>query len=206
MIFKTICVGPMAVNCYILAEEKNSAAIIIDPGAEAEKIKKVLAEYKLKASLVINTHGHFDHIGCDDGFGVPVYIHKNDASSLTDPQFNLSALFSSRFAVKSQIRILEDKDDIKLGNIHLKVLHVPGHTPGGIALLMNKPDNKILFTGDTLFCGGIGRTDFAEGNERLLMKSIKEKLLTLPDETVIYPGHGPFSTIGEEKINNPFLN
>jgi hydroxyacylglutathione hydrolase len=206
MIFKTICVGPMAVNCYILAEEKNSAAIIIDPGAEAGKIKKVLAEYKLKAAFLVNTHGHFDHIGCDDEFGVPVYIHKDDALLLTDAQSNLSALFSSQFAVKSRVCILEDKGDIKLDNIHLKVLHVPGHTPGGIALLMINPDSKILFTGDALFCGGIGRTDFAGGNEKLLIKSIKEKLLSLPDGTVIYPGHGPSSTIGEEKIHNPFLN
>lgn len=216
MILETVCVGPMQVNCYILASGEDSSAIIIDPGDEARKIKRVLDKHKLKPALVINTHGHYDHIGADQEFGVPIYIHRHDLELLKDPQLNLSGLFALPYRVKSEIRILEDNQNIELqdlpphqnrwcGGLQLKVLHVPGHTAGGIALRMIKPLDKIVFTGDTLFCQGIGRSDLAGGDESLLKKSIKEKLLTLSDDTLVYPGHGPSSTIGEEKNNNPFL-
>ncbi len=205
MILETVCVGPMQVNCYILASGEDSPAIIIDPGDEARKIKQVLDRHRLKPAFIINTHGHYDHIGSDDKFGVPIYIHHDDAASLKEPQVNLSGLFALPYSVKSEIRILEDKEDIGLGDMQLKVIHLPGHTPGGIALLMKKPVDKIVFTGDSLFCQGIGRSDLSGGDESLLIKSIKEKLLILPEETVIYPGHGPSSTIGEEKRGNPFL-
>jgi len=206
MILETISVGPMQVNCYILASCENSQAIIIDPGSEAPKLKQVLKRYSLKPSFIINTHGHYDHIGSDKDFQVPIYIHSQDLPLLKDPQLNLSNLFALPFRVESGIKPLEDKEIIELDDIKLEVLHIPGHTPGGIALRMIKPSEKIVFTGDTLFCAGIGRTDFAGGNENLLIKSIKEKLLTLPLDTVIYPGHGPSSTIKEEKMNNPFFN
>jgi glyoxylase-like metal-dependent hydrolase (beta-lactamase superfamily II) len=195
----------MEVNCYIVAPGENSSAIIIDPGSEARKIKRVLDKHRLRPALIINTHGHYDHIGSDNEFGVPVYIHKQDVPLLKEPQLNLSGLFALPYSVKSEIRILEDNQNIELQNLQLKVLHMPGHTPGGIALQMIKPTDKIIFTGDTLFCQGIGRSDLAGGDESLLIKSIKEKLLVLTDDTVIYPGHGPSSTIGEEKKHNPFL-
>jgi len=195
----------MQVNCYVLASRNNSPAIIIDPGSEERKIKQILDKHKLSPAFIINTHGHFDHIACDDEFQVPVYIHSQDLLLLKDPQLNLSGLFSLPYQVKSQIITLEDKQVIELEDLHLKVLHLAGHTPGGIALQMIKPADKIVFTGDTLFYQGIGRSDLAGGNESLLIKSIKEKLLTLPNDTVIYPGHGPSSTIGEEKKQNPFL-
>jgi glyoxylase-like metal-dependent hydrolase (beta-lactamase superfamily II) len=205
MILETLCVGPMQVNCYILASDPDSRAIIIDPGAEEGKIKKVLNKYNLKPEFIINTHGHIDHIGCDDKFDIPVYIHRQDSILLKDPKLNLSSFFMSHFSLESHIITLEDKENIKLDQIQLEVIHVPGHTPGGIALLLVKPKDKILFSGDTLFCQGIGRTDFPGADEALLIKSIKEKLLKLSDDTIIYPGHGPSSTIGEEKRNNPFL-
>lgn len=206
MILETVMVGQMQVNCYILALDANSQAIIIDPGDEEQKIKKVLDKYKLRAAMIINTHGHIDHIGCDDKFGVPIYIHKKDSALLKNPNLNLSSLLMSYFSVKSQVYTLEDKEDINFGQIQLEVIHLPGHTPGGIALLMKKPKDNILFTGDSLFYQGIGRTDFPGADERLLIKSIKEKLLNLANDTIVYPGHGPSSTIGEEKKNNPFLN
>jgi glyoxylase-like metal-dependent hydrolase (beta-lactamase superfamily II) len=205
MILETICVGPMQVNCYILASGAGKSAIIIDPGAEIHKINKLLNEHSLSPSLIINTHGHYDHIGCDDKFKVPIYIHSLDLALLKNPQLNLSGLFALPYHVESEIRGVEDKEVIESGGIQLKVLHVPGHTPGGISLLLEKPKEKVVFTGDSLFCSGIGRTDFAEADESLLLKSIKEKLFTLPDETIVYPGHGPSSTIGEEKRNNPFF-
>lgn len=205
MILETVCVGPMQVNCYILAAARDSSAIIIDPGEEDNKIREVLNKYKLNPVFIINTHGHIDHIGCDDKFNVPVYIHQKDIALLTDPRLNLSSFLVFSFSVKSKIRALEDKESIGIDNLQLEVMHMPGHTPGGIALHLKKPQDKILFTGDSLFCQGIGRTDFPGADEKLLIKSIKEKIFKLADDTVIYPGHGPSSTIGEEKKNNPFL-
>jgi hydroxyacylglutathione hydrolase len=205
MILESLSVGLMEVNCYVLASAKKSRAIIIDPGDGEDKIKQVLGDYGLMPGAVINTHGHFDHIGCDDKFAVPVYIHRLDAAMLKDAKSNFSVFFVSPYKVKSEIKILEDKDTVKLEDIELEVLHTPGHTPGGICLLMRRPENKILFTGDSLFCQGIGRTDLG-GDEELLLRSIREKLLVLPDDTVIYPGHGPSSSIGDEKRNNPFLS
>ncbi|MFH1888615.1 MAG: MBL fold metallo-hydrolase [Candidatus Omnitrophota bacterium] len=205
MILETLCLGPMQVNCYIVASSPGEGAVIIDPGYEKEKIDRALKKYSLKPTLIINTHGHIDHIGCDDKFGVPVYIHQEDSALLENPALNLSASLASPFSVKSDIKTLEDKDIIDSGQIRLEVIHVPGHTPGGIALLMKKPEDKVLFTGDSLFYHGVGRTDFTGASESLLIKSIKERLLKLSDDILVYPGHGPSSTIGEERKNNPFL-
>lgn len=205
MILETICVGIMQVNCYIVASEIGSDAIIIDPGAEEQKIKRVLDKHKLRPILIVNTHGHIDHISCDDKFGVTVYVHQRDAALLKDPELNLSNFLSSSFSVLSRIHLLQDKEEIQIDGVGLETIHVPGHTPGGIALLMRYPEDKVLFTGDSLFYKGIGRTDFPGADGELLVKSIKEKLFKLPDDTVVYPGHGQFSTIGEEKRGNPFL-
>lgn len=205
MILETISVGPMQVNCYILASGPDSRAIIIDPGAQDYKIKEILNKYNLTPEFIINTHGHIDHIGCDDKFGIPVYIHRKELALLRNPELNLSSFLASAFSIKSEVRALEDKENIELGQMQLEVLHVPGHTPGGISLLMKKPESKILFTGDTLFYHGIGRTDFDGGNENSLINSIKQKLFSLDDETIVYPGHGPSSTIGEERKKNPFF-
>jgi glyoxylase-like metal-dependent hydrolase (beta-lactamase superfamily II) len=205
MILETISVGPMQANCYIIASGNDSQAIIIDPGDEKHKIDRVLEKYNLKPAFIINTHGHIDHIGCDDKFGVPVYVHRQDAALLKSAALNLSAFLGASFKVKSDINELEDKQSVKLGELELEVIHTPGHSPGGISLLMKKPKDNILFTGDSLFYHSIGRTDFPGASNALLVKSIKEKLLKLSDDTVIYPGHGPSSTIGEERINNSFL-
>jgi hydroxyacylglutathione hydrolase len=205
MILEIVRVGQFEANCYILAKGAGSEAIIIDPGAEGEKIERVLNKHNLKPALVINTHGHFDHIGCDDKFGVPVYIHSDDAAFLNDPKLNLSNFMALAYRVKSVIKMLEDREKIKLDGIELEVIHTPGHTPGGICLLLKKPVSNILFSGDTLFFQGIGRTDFAGASQSSLLASIKEKLLVLVDETQVYPGHGSSTTIGEEKNNNSFL-
>lgn len=200
MILETVRVGPMQVNCYIIACAKDREAIIIDPGAEAPAIKAVLGKYKLRPAMVVNTHGHYDHIGCDDEFGVNVYAHKQDLAMLKDAGLNFSASFSLPHTVKSEIITLEDKQVIKLDCLELEVMHLPGHTPGGIALLMRHPQTNIVFTGDTLFCRGVGRTDLPGGSHLQLERSIKEKLFVLPDETKVYPGHGITTTIGEEKL------
>jgi len=206
VILESLLLGSLEVNCYILALDQGRKAVIIDPGAEEEKIKRSLDKHNLQPGLVVNTHGHYDHIGCDDKFGVDVCIHKDDAASLKNPDLNLSSFLMSEYRVNTRIRRLEDSQEISLDGIVLKVIHTPGHTPGGICLLMKKPKGNIIFSGDTLFYGGIGRTDFSGASEELLISSIKNKLLVLPDKTLVYPGHGPSSTIGEEKMNNPFIN
>jgi glyoxylase-like metal-dependent hydrolase (beta-lactamase superfamily II) len=204
MILETISVGSMQVNCYILACADSREAVIIDPGGQANKIQAVLDRHHLKAAMVINTHGHYDHIGSDDKFGVSVYVHKQDLEMLRDAKKNLSAVFSLPCKVASDIKVLEDKQIVRLDCLELEVLHLPGHTPGGIGLLMKKPETGVVFTGDTLFFQGVGRCDLPGGSEALLERSIKEKLFTLSDDTRVYPGHGPATTIGREKNNNFF--
>lgn len=205
MILETVCVGEFQVNCYILACEEASEAIIIDPGDDERKIRQALDRHKLKPAFIINTHGHIDHIGCDDKFGVPIYAHARELPLLKNPGLNLSDFVAVSYRVKSEVSALREGQLIDLAGIQLEVIHMPGHTPGGIALLMRKPEDGILFTGDSLFNMGIGRTDFPGADEAELKRSIKNKLFKLPDDTVIYPGHGPSSTIGREKKENPFL-
>jgi glyoxylase-like metal-dependent hydrolase (beta-lactamase superfamily II) len=196
-----LSVGHMQANCYIVSSPKTGNAILIDPGDEHGKIKDCLKKNKLKAKFIVHTHGHIDHIQADNEFDLPVCVHKSDLDLLKDPGKNLSSFLSHPFALKREIKTLEDGQSIILDDIKLEVLHTPGHTPGGICLRAD----KAVFTGDTLFAGGIGRTDFPGASEKQLLQSIKDKLLNLPDETVVYPGHGPESTVGREKKTNPFL-
>jgi len=205
MILETVCVGPLAVNCYILAQGKDKKAIVIDPGEEFKKIKRVLDKYSLTPAVIINTHGHFDHIGCDAEFDVPVYVHEDEEKLLKSQDLSFASFFNYPYKVPKEIRLLKDKEHITLDDIDLEVIHTPGHSPGGICLLMQGSSGNILFSGDTLFCGSIGRTDFDGGNMSVLMKSIRERLLLLPDNTVVYPGHGEATSIAAEKKHNPFI-
>ena len=204
MILETVNVGSMQVNCYILACASGGQAIIIDPGDQVTKIRAVLDKHRLKPAMVINTHGHYDHIGSDDEFGVLVYVHKNDLPMLIDARKNLSASFSLAYKVNSEIKTLEDKEIIKLDCLELEVIHLPGHTSGGIGLLMKKPQTDIIFTGDTLFYQGVGRSDLPGGSQQQLEKAIRERLFVLPTNTKVYPGHGSATTIAREKSNNSF--
>lgn len=206
MILESICVGVFAVNCYILGDESTQEALIIDPGADYKRIKRLLDKKRLHPLFIVNTHGHIDHIGCDDSFGIPIYIHQADMVLLKDAKLNLSESLSSSLVINSPIKTLQDNQDIYLDNqIQLRVIHTPGHTPGSISLLLIRPEEKIIFTGDTLFCAGVGRTDFPGASSELLAESIKKRLLVFDDDMVIYPGHGPASSIGRERKNNPFL-
>ena len=201
LILKVVTVGQMEANCYILGSKGRNQAIIIDPGDDYPRIANSLQESGLEAKLIINTHGHIDHIGANDKFGLPIWIHRLDADYLVNPGKNLSGLLGYSYTSPPATKLLKGGDKIKLDEISLEVIHTPGHTPGGISL---KADN-FIFTGDTLFCGGIGRTDFPGASEDVLVKSIKEKILALPDGVIIYPGHGPSSNIGKERRENPFL-
>ena len=205
MIFEHIVVGNMYTNCYILADAKTKDALIIDPGAEVGKIRALLDRLNLRARFIINTHGHIDHIGGINDFNIPVYAHKYEKQMFTSATKNLSSFLSQPFEAKVEFRPLIDGDKVSLGEITLKVIHTPGHTRGGICLLLLSPITDVLFSGDTLFSGSIGRTDLEGASEEALLKSISEKILILPDKTVVYPGHGPKTTVGHEKKCNPFF-
>lgn len=199
---KRFVAGPIETNCYLVWDASTKAACLIDPAGDAEKIKDFLGDNELRLDFIINTHGHGDHIAANSDFNVPIYIHGSDKDFLLDPDKNLSNAFSFPFVSPAAARILKDGDTIKLGTLSMEVIHTPGHTPGSISIALG----DAVFTGDTLFAGAVGRTDFEYGSEEEMFRSIRNKLMPLADDTVIYPGHGGESTIGEERDSNPFIN
>ncbi len=205
MIFETVVVGGLGVNCYILATAAGGKAVVIDPGDDEGAIKAALARHELSVGAVVNTHGHFDHIGCDDCFRAPVYIHGDDAGMLTDSRMNGSAFFIGPLKVKAKAIEVSDGQVIEHAGVKLRVIHTPGHSRGGMCLELLEPGQGIVFTGDTLFSGSVGRSDFAGGDEAALLEGIRSKLLVLPDATKLYPGHGPATTVAREKRHNPFF-
>lgn len=207
MYFTSFEVGAFATNCYLLACEQTGEAVVIDPGGGTSRILQMLAERGLCLRFIVNTHGHGDHVAgnqrLQEKTEAQVLIHEKDTSFLLHPVQSMRSVFSGKKeGGVGASRFLKEGDLITVGKeVKLKVLHTPGHTPGGICLV----GDGFIFTGDTLFAGSIGRTDFPGGSFRALIKSIKEKLLPFPDEFIIYPGHGPSSTIGKERRTNPFL-
>ena len=209
MIIKMFTVGIISTNCYLVGCTKTKEALVIDPGfdtkAEAETILTEAKKHELKIKYIVNTHGHPDHTSGNrllkELTGAKILIHEYDAPMLTEAGGNLLAFFELRSTSPPPDEILREGDIIQVGTIKLKVLYTPGHSKGGISLL----GNDFVFTGDTLFAGSIGRYDFPDASYRELMRSIRNKLATLPNHTKVYPGHGPPSTIGEEKSSNPFL-
>jgi len=209
MITKMFTVGTLFTNCYVVGCTETKEALIIDPGfetdLEAETVLKEINQRKLRARYIMNTHGHHDHTAGNGIMkrltGAPILIHEYDAPMLTDSSKNLSMLFGLRTAsLPPADRMLHDGDVVQVGDVALRVLHTPGHSRGGISLL----GAEAVFTGDTLFAGSIGRTDLSGSSYEEIILSIK-KLATLPDHIKVYPGHGPTSTIGEERRHNPFL-
>ncbi len=203
---KKVVVGIFEVNCYILWDEKDKEAIVVDPGEEGERIIEVIRKDSLKIRSIVNTHTHIDHIGANDFLRekteAPLLAHSADVFLLQNAELNLSTLTGKDRSFSLPDRVLEEGDEIRVGGFSLRILHTAGHTPGSICLY---GDNK-LFSGDTLFAGGIGRTDLAGGNYKELQKSIKDKILTLPDEVIVYPGHGPSTTVGKERKCNLFIS
>lgn len=207
MILKRLEVGPFYSNCYIVGSESTKEGMIIDPGAEAEQILKTVKDLGLNIKLIILTHGHIDHVGASkevkEVTRAEVAIHSDDAKSLPGQEQFAKRMFGISFPPPPPPdRLLHGGDSIDIGDLNFLVLHTPGHSPGGICLL----ENGVVFSGDTLFNTGIGRYDLPGGNYNQLMNSISTKLLVLPDETVVYPGHGPQTTIGAERRGNPFLH
>ncbi|KJS20327.1 MAG: beta-lactamase [Clostridiaceae bacterium BRH_c20a] len=207
MKIKTLIVGPIETNCYIAYCPDTKEGVVIDPGDEGAKLVEAITNLGIRIKYIINTHGHHDHIKANkevkETTGAEILIHTSDAAMLTDPSRNLSHYLGEKTTEPKADKELTDGDIISFGNITLKVLHTPGHTPGCICLL--NTTKKICFTGDTLFNGSVGRTDLPGGNYKTLTNSLKDKLINLSNEVKIYPGHGPSSTIGEEKAINPFL-
>ncbi len=206
MVLTRLVVGPLQVNCFILADEKTKDAVVIDPGDDAADILKVIREKGLKVRYIVNTHGHFDHIGANkavkDATGAEILIHEADAPVLASAPRQSAMFGMDPVSSPPADRYVKQGDVISAGEVSLKVLETPGHTPGGISLL----EQGIVFTGDALFAGSIGRTDFPGGDLLTLLRGIKTNLMTLPDDTRVFSGHGPASTIGEERQENPFLN
>jgi len=204
-----LVLGAFETNCYILREsETTKDCLIVDTGLEAGELINFLQRHKLNPAAIVLTHGHADHIAGVAALrknfpDIKVYIHKLDAKMLTEANSNMSVFAGKQLTTEPADFSLGDGDVIEQAGIKLKVLHTPGHTQGGICLYSK--DERIVFTDDTLFADSVGRTDLPGGNMTQLIKSIKEKLFTLPDETVCFPGHGPSTTISQQKANNPFL-
>lgn len=205
LIIESLTVGPIQANCYILGCEETQEAVVIDPGGEADRILMTLARSNLKLRYIINTHGHFDHVGANkrlkDVTGAPILIHRLDAPMLDQLSANAASWGLSAEDSPAPDRMLEEGDTITFGTITLKVLHTPGHTQGGISLFTD----GCVFVGDTLFAGSVGRTDFPGGNAATLKQNIQAKLFSLADDVIVYPGHMEPTTVGKERRTNPFV-
>lgn len=206
MIIERIPVGLYAANCYVIGCENTLEGAVFDPGEDAPSILEKVKKHNLRVKYIIITHGHFDHIGAladvKEETGAQVAVHKNDKGMLINPEKSLSSLVSEGSKAVNPDILLEDGERLRVGDMELKILHTPGHSPGGICVSI---DDKVLISGDTLFAGSIGRTDLPGGNFDMLIRSIKSKLMVLDEEITVYPGHGAATTIGTEKERNPFL-
>lgn len=201
----TLVVGPLEENCYIACDADTREALIVDPGAEAEKIIQFIKDKNILPQMIVNTHGHWDHVGAvsklKDTFHIPFYLHQEDAKWLEEPL----ASYFGRSAVRGLTvdHFVKDGDELTLGQHRLRVIHTPGHTQGGCVLWL--VEDAIAFTGDTLFKGTVGRTDFEDGSYEAILHSVQTALKALPGECVLYPGHGPKSTMAFERVHNPYM-
>ena len=198
-------VGPLAENSYLLADENSREAWIIDPGAEAERFLAAIDEHGLRLTSILHTHAHGDHIGADaalvEATGAAIFLHAAEADWLLDPEKNLSALFGESITAPPADHVLAEGDTLRLGSVEFVVYHTPGHSPGSVSFYT--PGH--LFCGDLLFAGSVGRTDIPGSDQAALVHSLREKVYLLPDDTVVYAGHGPETTLGKEKRTNPFV-
>lgn len=216
MILETIPVGPLQCNCVILGCGETGRALVIDPGEEADRILEILAARNLTVEAILHTHAHLDHVGATqplaEATGAPILLHGED-----QPLYDHVELQAQMFGLPTPPtlpvdRHVVDGEAIHAGSIRGEILHTPGHSLGSLCLHLPEARDPrsgrgrpILFAGDTLFCGGIGRTDLWGGDFDRILRSIRERILTLPDETLVVPGHGPMTSVGAERASNPFL-
>jgi len=208
MILKQMEVGQMAVFAYLVGDRESGEGLVIDPAGDVDKIMAAVDKNGLTIRYIVNTHGHVDHMAGNAEMkkitGAPIVIHRDDADMLTSTPAMYLRMFGAKQSPPADITVVEG-DHITVGKVSLRVIHTPGHSPGGMALY----GDGIVFTGDTLFVEAVGRTDLPGGSWPVMLRSIESKLMTLPEDTVVYPGHNygrmPTSTIGHEKKYNPFL-
>jgi len=205
MIFETLVVGPLDVNCFIMACAETKKGIVIDPGDNIDNILAIVQKHNIDITEIVATHGHFDHIGrvttLKEKTGAPFTIHQADMFMVEGLVEIASFLDIDTDPTPEVDRFIDEGDTITFGNETLNILHVPGHAPGNVAFTW--PGHAIV--GDTVFAGSIGRTDLEGADPQVLLESIRTKILTLPDDTILYPGHGPSTTVSQEKRTNPFL-
>ena len=205
MDYEVLVVGALETNCYLVSSKKTQECAIVDPAAEANKIFALIAKKELKPIMILNTHGHIDHIGANrdmkEKFDIPLRIHSLDGHMLGQEQQSELGFFLQAKTSPPADSYFKDGEKIKIGNFSLRVLHTPGHSPGSVSFI----GDSFVLSGDTLFCGGVGRTDLPGGNWEDMEESLKKKILTLPEEMIVLPGHGPSTSIGQEKNTNPFI-
>lgn len=200
-------VGPVQTNCYLVINEKTNEGLFVDPGASAKQLASKAKEEGVKPVAILLTHGHFDHATAAEDLskefdGIPIYIHEQEKETLKDPELNASWMMGDSLVFGAN-EFVKDEQELDLAGFHIRVLFTPGHTPGGCCYYF--PYDEVVFSGDTLFCCSVGRTDFKKGSMSDLVKGIKEKLMTLPDRTTVYPGHNDVTTIENERMYNPYL-
>ena len=203
---RMMVLGPVQTNCFFLINEDTKEVIIVDPADRAQRIIDWVDSEGLKPVAILLTHGHFDHILAVEDvkkkYGISVYASKDEVDVLAKPQLNVSTMMGMRLSMQADI-LFNDNDVLELAGMKLKVIATPGHTIGSVCFYIE--EEKMLISGDTLFCASVGRTDFPTGSSRQLIESIKTRLFVLPDDTAVFPGHNDMTSIGYEKVHNPFI-